>query len=261
MEMVFRWFGEEVNQIPLKYIKQIPGVSGVVWALHDIPTGEEWPLEKIEEVKNSADTYGLNIDVVESLNIHEDIKLGLPTRDEYITNYIKTMEKLSTIGVKVICYNFIPVFDWIRTDLFKEHEDGSTAMFFEMEKIENVDPMELVKSISYDSTYSMPGWEPERLQSLSDLFFQYKDVTTDMLWENLKYFLEAVIPVAEELGIKLAIHPDDPPFSVFNLPRIVTDKTNLGKILSLVDSPNNGLTFCSGSLGVNPENDLVDIVR
>lgn len=260
MEMVFRWFGEEENQIPLRYIKQIPGVGGVVWALHDIPTGEEWPRERIEEVKNYADFYGLNIDVVESLNIHEDIKLGLPTRDDYIEKYIKTMEKLSDAGVKVICYNFMPVFDWIRTDLTKEHEDKSTAMFFDKEKIADVDPMELVKSISYDSAYSMPGWEPERLQYLSDLFLQYEEVTTDMLWENLKYFLEAVIPAAEKLGIKMAIHPDDPPYSVFNLPRIVTDKSNLEKVLNLIDSPNNGLTFCSGSLGVNPGNDLVDIV-
>lgn len=261
MEMVFRWFGEEENQVPLKHIKQIPGVSGVVWALHDIPTGEAWPLDRIEEVKRNADSYGLNIDVVESLNIHEDIKLGLPSRDEYIRKYIKTMERLSMIGVKVICYNFMPVFDWIRTDLFKAHEDGSTAMFYDRKKIENVDPMELVKSISYDSTYSMPGWEPERLQYLSDLFLQYKNVTTDMLWDNLEYFLEAVIPAAERLDIKLAIHPDDPPYSVFNLPRIVTGKDSLDRILNLVDSPNNGLTFCSGSLGVNPDNDLVDIVK
>lgn len=261
MEMVFRWFGEEENQIPLPYIRQIPGVGGVVWALHDIPTGEEWPLERIEEVKAQAEHHGLNIEVVESLNIHEDIKLGLPSRDEYIKRYIRTMRRLGSAGVKVICYNFMPVFDWIRTDLNKAHADGSTAMFYDREKIMDVDPMELVKSISHDSGYAMPGWEPERLRYLAELFQQYKGVTTEMLWDNLKYFLEAVIPVAEELGINMAIHPDDPPYSVFNLPRIVTNKDSLGKILDLVDSPNNGLTFCSGSLGVNPDNDLVGMVK
>lgn len=262
MEMVFRWFGKGNDKVPLSYIKQIPGVSGIVWALHDIPTGEEWPIYRIMKVKKQADKYNLNIDVVESVNIHEDIKLGLPTRDTYIAKYIKTMERLATIGVKVICYNFMPVFDWVRTDLFKKHDDDSTSLFFENEKIADTDSMkQLVKMISHDSSYTMPGWEPERLQYLTELFEQYKDVTPEDLWDHLQYFLERVIPVAERLNIKMAIHPDDPPFSVFGLPRIITTKTNLQRFLNLVDSPNNGLTFCSGSLGVNPDNDLVDIVN
>ncbi|SET16066.1 mannonate dehydratase [Salinibacillus kushneri] len=261
MEMVFRWFGEGNDQVPLKYIKQIPGVNGIVWALHDIPTGEEWPLERIVEVRNQAEQYGLNIDVVESLNVHEDIKLGLPTRDEYIDKYIKTMERLAKVGVKVICYNFMPVFDWVRTNLFKEHEDESTSLFFEKAKIADTDPMELVKMISHNSAYTMPGWEPERLQYLTKLFEQYENVTEESLWENLKYFLEKIIPVCEKLDIKMAIHPDDPPFSVFGLPRIITNKTSLERLINLVDSPYNGITFCSGSLGVNPNNNLVDILQ
>lgn len=261
MEMVFRWFGEGNDQVPLKHIKQIPGVSGIVWALHDIPTGEEWPLDRMLEVKQQADKLNLNIDVVESVNIHEDIKLGLPTRDVYIDKYIKTMERLASIGVKVICYNFMPVFDWVRTDLFKGHQDGSTSLFLEKDKIVDTDPMEIVKMISHDSNYTMPGWEPERLQDLTDLFEEYKNITSEDLWNHLQYFLERVIPVAEKLDIKLAIHPDDPPFPVFGLPRIITNKTNLQRFLNLVDSPYNGLTFCSGSLGAHSDNDLVDIVR
>src|SRR5699024_6720326 len=140
--------------------------------------------------------------------------------------------------------------------LFKELEDGSTALFFEKDKITNIDPMELVKTISYDSTFTMPGWEPERLQYLSKLFEQYKEVTEEDLWDNLQYFLERIIPVAEEYDIKMAIHSDDPPFSVFGLPRIITNKENIRRVLDLVDNPYNGLTLCSGSLGANPDNNV-----
>lgn len=261
MRMTMRWFGEGNDRIPLEHIKQIPGVEGVVWSLHDIPAGDEWPMNRISEVKEQADRHGLNIDVVESVNVHEDIKLGLPTRDKYIENYIKTIEKLAKVGVKVICYNFMPVFDWTRTDLFKEMEDGSTALFFENDKLENIDPMDLVNTISENSAYTMPGWEPERLAHLADLFEKYKNVTEEDLWDNLQYFLEKVIPVARENGIKMGIHPDDPPFSVFGLPRIITNKQNLERFLKLVDDPYNGLTLCSGSLGANPENDVADMVR
>ncbi|MFD2922211.1 mannonate dehydratase [Halobacillus naozhouensis] len=261
MKMTMRWFGEENDQVSLQDIKQIPGVEGVVWSLYDVPVGEEWPLEKIKKVQEQAGSYGLNIDVVESVNVHEDIKLGLPKRDYYIDNYIKTIEKLAQVGVKVICYNFMPVFDWTRTNLFEEMEDGSTALFFKNEKLQDIDPMELVNTISKNSAYTMPGWEPERLKHLADLFEQYKDVTEEDLWENLRYFLEKVIPVAKQHDIKMGIHPDDPPWSVFGLPRIITSKEKLERFLNLVDDPYNGLTLCSGSLGANPDNDVADMVR
>jgi mannonate dehydratase len=261
MRMVFRWFGEGNDSVSLKHICQIPGVEGIVWALHDVPAGEEWPMDKILEVKQQAEAHGLNIDVVESVNVHEDIKLGLPTRDLYIENYKKTIEKLAQVGVKVICYNFMPVFDWLRTDLYKEMEDGSTALFYESSKIENIDPMELVKKISENSDLTMPGWEPERLAHLSQLFEAYKDVTTEDLWANLKYFLEEIIPVAEKHDIKMGIHPDDPPYPIFNLPRIIINKENIKRFLSLVDNTYNGLTLCSGSLGANPANHVGDMVR
>ncbi|MBD8070121.1 mannonate dehydratase [Bacillus sp. PS06] len=261
MRMTFRWYGEGNDSITLQQIRQIPGVEGIVWALHDVPVGEEWPLERIEEIKNQAEEYGLNIDVVESVNVHEDIKLGLPTRDRYIENYKRTIEKLATVGVKVICYNFMPVFDWTRTDLFKAMEDGSTALFFEKAKVADMDPMELVENISKNSTYTMPGWEPERLSRLKELFEAYKHVSEEDLFNHLAYFLEEVIPVAEENGIRMGIHPDDPPWPIFGLPRIVTNRENIRRVLSLVDSPSNGVTLCSGSLGSNPENNVADMVR
>ncbi|MCG5102483.1 mannonate dehydratase [Oceanobacillus alkalisoli] len=261
MKMVFRWFGEGNDFIPLEHIKQIPGVEGIVWALHDIPAGEVWPMEKINEVKQQAERLGFNIDVVESVNIHEDIKLGLPTRETYIDNYIKTIENLAQAGIKVICYNFMPVFDWVRTDLFKELEDGSTALFYENSKIANIEPTDLVNTISRNYDFTMPGWEPERLDYLSDLFDQYKDVTEEDLWDNLHYFLNRIIPVAEKNGIKMAIHPDDPPFSVFGLPRIITNKQNIRRLLNLIDSPYNGLTLCSGSLGASEDNNIVEMIQ
>lgn len=261
MKMTFRWYGEGNDSISLQQIKQIPGVEGIVWALHDVPAGEEWPLDKIEEIKNQAEQFGLNIDVVESVNVHEDIKLGLPSRDQYIENYKRTIEKLAAAGVKVICYNFMPVFDWTRTELFKEMEDGSTALFFEKAKVEDMNPFELVDKISSNSAFTMPGWEPERLSKLKELFEAYKQVTEEDLFNHLEYFLKEIIPVAEENNIKMGIHPDDPPFSIFGLPRIITNKQNIKRVLSLVDSPSNGVTLCSGSLGANPDNNVADMVR
>lgn len=259
--MTFRWYGEGNDSITLKQIKQIPGVEGIVWALHDVPAGEEWPMDKINEVKKQADDYGLNIDVVESVNVHEDIKLGLPTRDKYIENYKRTIEKLASVGVKVICYNFMPVFDWTRTELFKEMEDGSTALFYEKAKVVGMDPNELVENISKNSTFTMPGWEPERLSRLKELFEAYKGVTQEDLFEHLSYFLKEVVPVAEENGIRMGIHPDDPPWPIFGLPRIVCNKGNIKRILDVVDSKSNGVTLCSGSLGANPSNNIAEMVR
>lgn len=261
MKMTFRWYGEGNDTITLEQIKQIPGVEGIVWALHDMQAGEEWPMEKILEVKELADKHGFNIDVVESVNIHEDIKLGLPTRDKYIENYKRTIEKLAKVGVKVICYNFMPVFDWLRTDLHKELEDGSNALFYEKSRIHDIDPMELVNKIASNPKLTMPGWEPERLKNLSELFEAYRNVTEEDLWNNLKYFLEQIIPVAEINDIKMAIHPDDPPWSIFGLPRIVTSRDNIARLLKLVDNPYNALTLCSGSLGSNPNNNIAAIVR
>lgn len=261
MRMTFRWYGEGNDSVTLQQIKQIPGVEGIVWALHDVPAGEEWPMDKIMQYKRLSDESGLHLEVVESVNVHEDIKLGLPTRDKYIENYKRTIAKLATVGVKTICYNFMPVFDWMRTELFKEMEDGATALFFEKAKIDNMDPRELVRSIAENPDYSMPGWEPERLRNLGPLIEAYQNVTEEDLFRNLEYFLKAIIPVAAEHDIKMAIHPDDPPWSVFGLPRIMTSQDNIRRILNLVDSPYNGVTLCSGSLGSNPANDIPAMIR
>jgi len=261
MRMVFRWFGEGNDQVALWQIKQIPGVEGIVWALHDVPVGEEWPMEKIEAVKRQAEEHDFHIDVVESVNVHEDIKLGLPTRDKYIENYKRTIEKLGEVGVKVICYNFMPVFDWIRTDLYRELEDGSTALFYEKSLLQNIDPEVLVRTIADNPKFTIPGWEPERLITLSNLFEAYQGVTEEQLWSNLQYFLEEIVPVAARCGIQMAIHPDDPPWSVFGLPRIMTGQDNIRRLLKLVDHPANGVTLCSGSLGANPANDIPAMIR
>jgi len=261
MRMVFRWYGEGNDTVTLSQIRQIPGVEGIVWALHDIPAGEEWPMDRILEIKEQAERHGFHIEVVESVNVHEDIKLGLPTRDRYIDNYKRTIEKLGQVGVKTICYNFMPVFDWVRTDLHKELEDGSTALFYEKALVDSMDPAELVRKINENPEFTMPGWEPERLRHMSQVFELYKNVTEEDLWNHLAYFLEQIIPVAESNGIRMAIHPDDPPWPIFGLPRIMTNRDNIRRLLQLVDSPYNGVTLCSGSLSANPDNDVAAMVR
>ncbi len=260
MRMVFRWFGTGNDTVALKHVKQIPGVEGIVWALHHIPPGEVWPKDEIREVKRQADAHGLHIEVVESVNVHEDIKLGRPTRDQYIANYKQTIEHLAEVGVKVVCYNFMPVFDWVRTDLYKELEDGSTALFYERSKILQIEPSELIGKINENPDITMPGWEPEKLAQLSELFEAYQDMTEETLRDNLRHFLQEIIPVAEKCGIKMAIHPDDPPWSIFGLPRIAGTQANLRRILQLVDSPSNALTLCTGSLSARPDEDIVSMI-
>jgi len=261
MKMVFRWFGTGNDTVSLKQIKQIPGVEGIVWALHHIPAGEVWPIDEIMKVKREADEYGLHLEVVESVNIHDDIKLGLPSRDRYIEHYKQTIKNLAQVGAKTICYNFMPVFDWVRTDLHRALPDGSTAMFYEKQKVMEIDPQELIGKINENPDFTMPGWEPERLARLTELFDAYRDITEDQLRENLRYFLQAIVPTAEQHGIKMAIHPDDPPYSIFGLPRIVNTADDIRSILQMVDSPSNGITLCTGSLSANPEADVIGMIR
>ncbi|TPE70720.1 mannonate dehydratase [Halalkalibacterium halodurans] len=261
MRMVFRWFGAGNDSVSLAHIRQIPGVEGIVWALHDIPPGEVWPLSRIMEVKEQAEQHQFHIDVVESVNVHEDIKLGLPTRDRYIEAYKQTIKHLAKAGVKVICYNFMPVFDWVRTDLYKKLEDGSTALFYEKKVVDEMNPKGLVETIASNKTFTMPGWEPERLASLKTLFEAYEHVSTEDLWDHLHYFLQEVIPVAEACDIKMAIHPDDPPWPIFGLPRIVTNHDNIRRLLKLVDHPANGITLCSGALGADLNNQVPEMIR
>ena len=263
MQMTWRWYGEGNDQIKLSDIKQIPGVEGIVWALHDKMPGEVWQPDEIAAVKKQLDEYGFNMDVVESVNVHDDIKIGLPTRDQYIENYKQTIRNLAPFGVKVICYNFMPVFDWTRTDLFHPVGDGSTALYYEAAKIKQ-DPREMADYVmSFTEKYHMtfPGWERSRMAKLDELFEKYRPVTKEKLWDNFKYFLEAIMPTCHECDIKMAVHMDDPPWDIFGLPRLLTSGAAIDKFLKMVDDPYNCLTLCSGSLNADPDNNVADIVR
>ena len=261
MQMGFRWYGEGNDMISLSDIRQIPGVTSIVWALHDKQPGEVWEKEEIRKVQKQLEPYGFNMDVVESVNVHDDIKIGLPTRDKYIANYIQTIRNLAEFGVKVICYNFMPVFDWTRTDLYHPVGDGSTAMFYETSKIHE-DPKEMADYILKNANgLTFPGWEPERMAKLDELFEKYRLVTKEKLWENLKYFLEAIMPVCDKYDINMAIHPDDPGWSVFGLPRIISSQEKLKRMMDMVPNKHNGVTFCMGSYGTNLNNDLIATIH
>jgi len=235
---------------------------GIVGALFDVPVGEVWPMEKILALKTEVESVGLHLETIESVNVHEDIKLGRPSRDHYIENYVQTLRNLSSAGISVVCYNFMPVFDWTRSDLSKVLPDGSTTMSYDAAIINSLTPEKMAEQFAQGSKgFKLTGWEPERLKGLQILIEKYKSVDEEVLFANLEYFLKAIIPTAEVLGIKMAIHPDDPPWSVFGLPRITTSRQNLERIIRLVDSPSNGLTLCSGSLGADAQNDMPEIIR
>ncbi|WP_091496488.1 mannonate dehydratase [Amphibacillus marinus] len=253
MKMVFRWFGHD-DPVPLKYINQIPGMYGIVSALYDIPVGDVWPLDKITKLKQTIEEAGLHLEIIESVPVHEDIKLGHPTRDQYISNYQDTIRNLAKAGIKVICYNFMPVFDWTRTQLDKQLPDGSSTLVFYNEQLEK---------LSQDkNNLALPGWDTSyQKQELQALLEAYQDKTDEDLWASLSYFLKAIIPVAEECDIKMAIHPDDPPWSLFDLPRIIKNEQSLDRLISIVDSDSNGLTLCSGSLGCDANNDVIKLVK
>ena len=191
MQMTFRWFGETKDTVSLEQIRQIPGVVGVVPALHSLPCGEAWPLEMILEMKKEIENAGLTMECIESVNVHEDIKLGLPSREKYIENYIESIRNLSKAGVKVICYNFMPVFDWTRTDLAMNMGNGATCLCYNGEQIEGKSPEDMFREIDENSNgYAMPGWETERMGEIKELFEKYKNITAEDLWTNLEYFLK-----------------------------------------------------------------------
>jgi len=251
MKMTFRWYGEK-DSIPLNYIKQIPNMSGVVTAVYDTPVGEVWEEEKIKRLKDMSNKNGLDMDVIESVPVHEDIKLGKPSRDRYIENYKQTLINLGKHGVKCVCYNFMPVFDWLRTDLKSVNEDGSNSLSYNHEELIKLDPKNL----------SLPGWdESYSKEELNELLEQYKIITHNKLFENLVYFLEQIITVCEETKINMAIHPDDPPWDMFGLPRIITNDKSYEKLFNAVPSKCNGLTMCSGSLGAGRFNNLKQIIE
>ncbi|MCL1877414.1 MAG: mannonate dehydratase [Defluviitaleaceae bacterium] len=262
MKMTFRWFGENQDPIGLREIKQIPGMTGVVTSLLDIPAGEAWPEERIAAMVAAVHAAGLEVEVIESVNIHEDIKLGAPGRDEKIENYIVTMDRLARHGIKCICYNMMPVLDWARSHLYYDLPDGSNTMRYEAAFIANLSTEELAARYAEESdTYEMPGWEPERMKKINHYLQAYRGMKEETFYANMKYFLDAIIPHAEKLDIKMAVHPDDPPQPIFGLPKLIISRDNIRKYLDLHPSRHNGLTLCTGSLGAKKGADIPAMVR
>lgn len=253
MRMTFRWFGPG-DPVRLEHVRQVPGIEGIVSSLHDLPIGQAWTRGAVEALAERIDAAGLRLDVVESIPVHEDVKLGRPGRDRWIDAWCASVEAVGAAGVPVVCYNFMPVFDWTRTELEMPLPDGSTALAYDDGALRRIDLSR--------GTSDLPGWAAAYdADSLGALLAAYGEVDDGRMWENLAYFLERVVPVARAAGVRLAIHPDDPPWPIFGLPRIITDGPALERVCALVDSPANGVTFCTGSLGADPRNDLPAMIR
>ena len=295
MEKTWRWFGKN-DKITLPMLRQI-GVEGIVTALHEIPNGEVWPLEAILNQKTYIETYGLRWSVVESLPVSEAIKYGGAERDNLVENYKKSLINLGKAGVKTVCYNFMPVIDWIRTDLEHLWEDGTSSLYFdkirfayfdclilqraeaekdytvnelkqmyELDKvITDAEKEELVDTIIIKTQGFVNGniknGDKNPVDTFHHLLAPYKGIGRDALRENLRYFLQAIMPVCDEYGINMCIHPDDPPFPVLGLPRIVTCEEDIAWILHAVNNPHNGLTFCAGSLSAGLHNNVPALAR
>ena len=262
MQMTLRWYGSKYDTVTLKQIRQIPGVTGVISTLYGTAPGEVWEMDDILALKTEIEAAGLQLAGIESVNIHDAIKIGSPDREQYIENYITTLERLGQAGIHMVCYNFMPVFDWTRTELARMRPDGSTVLAYNQAAVDAIDPAKMFESIAGDMNGTvMPGWEPERMAHVKELFEMYKDVDDEKLFANLKYFLERIMPTCDKYNINMAIHPDDPAWSVFGLPRIIINKQNILRMMKMVDNPHNGVTFCTGSYGTNLNNNLVEMIH
>ena len=293
MEKTWRWFGKK-DKISLKMLRQI-GVEGIVTALHDVSNGEIWTLEAINDLKNYIESQGLRWSVVESLPVSESIKYAGKDRDDLIDKYIVSLENLGKAGVTTVCYNFMPVLDWARTDLFHEWEDGSSSLYFDkvkfayfeiyileregaekdyspeiLSKVEELkktvtedDRRELIDSVIVKTQGFVNGnikeGDLDPVGIFKKLLALYDGIDKDALRQNMKYFLERIMPVCEEWNIQMCVHPDDPPFQLLGLPRIVTCEEDIDWFLNAVDNPHNGLTFCAGSLSAGLQNDVPKI--
>jgi len=295
MEKTWRWFGKK-DPITLDMLRQI-GVEGIVTSLYDVPNNEVWQTEDILDLKKFIEAAGLRWSVVESVPVSESIKYGGKDRDLLIENYKQTLKNLGKAGITTVCYNFMPVIDWVRTDLHKTLPDGTQTLYFDkirfayfdckilkrkeaekdysqeemqqVNELENViteaEKAELIDTIIVKTqgfiNRSMVHGNEDPVEAFKNLLRLYEDVDKGKLRENLKYFLQQVIPVAEKYGMRLCIHPDDPPFPVFGLPRIVSNEDDIRWILDAVESPANGFTFCAGSLSAGIQNDVVDLAK
>jgi len=287
LEQTFRWFGPS-DPVTLQAIKQT-GATGIVTALHHIPCGDVWSLEEIEKRKAVIDAAGFRWAVVESVNIHESIKIGSAGRDTYIANYVETLKNLAQAGINLVCYNFMPVLDWTRTHLDYRLPNNASALRYDAPALAAFDlyilqrhgafheftPEQQVVAKNYLDNLSiqekeiltntvlagLPGTdEVFTIDEFKTYLEKYKAVGELKLKENLSYFLNAIIPYAEKIGIKMCIHPDDPPFPILGLPRVAKNEKDLNDIVNMYPSPANGLTLCTGSLGANSENDIPGII-
>lgn len=290
MEKTWRWFGKKDN-ITLDMLVQI-GVEGVVTALHDVPNGEIWTPAAIKDLKDYIESFGLRWSVVESLPVSESIKFGGHDRDQLLENYKISLKNLGDAGITTVCYNFMPVIDWIRTDLFKKHPDGTMSLYFdkvrfayfdckilkrsgaesdytdaELKAVDALDKVitdsekdDLIQNIIVKTQGFVNGnikeGDLQPVEIFKTLLKKYDGIDKNQLRANMKYFLQSVIPTAEAAGVNLCVHPDDPPFAVLGLPRIVTGEADIDWFLNAVDSPNNGLTFCAGSLSAGMHNNV-----
>ena len=262
MEMTLRWYGTGYDSVTLKQIRQIPGVSGVITTLYDTLPGEIWTPERIAAMKQEVEASGLRVSGIESVNVHDAVKAGTAERDEMIDHYIQTLKNLGEADIHMVCYNFMPVFDWTRTELARQRADGSTVLAYTQKAVDALNPEKMFASIGADTNgFILPGWEPERMARIQELFELYRSIDEEQLFENLRIFLEAIMPVCDRYNINMAIHPDDPAWSVFGLPRIIINEANIQRMMNMVDNPHNGVTFCSGSYGTNLENDLPHMIR
>lgn len=295
MEKTWRWFGKK-DKITLPMLRQI-GVEGIVTALHDVPNGDIWTVEAINDLKSYIESYGLRWSVVESLPVCEAIKYAGPEREQLIENYKVSLANLGKCGIKTVCYNFMPVIDWIRTDLQHPWPDGTSSLYYdhirfayfdirileregaekdyteeELQKVTKLDKVitEAEKDALIDTIIvktqgfvngNIKEGDKNPVSIFKRLLALYKDIGRDALRENMRYFLSAIMPVCEEYGVNMCVHPDDPPFQVLGLPRIVTNENDIEWFLNAVDNPHNGLTFCAGSLSAGEHNDTRELAK
>lgn len=295
MEKTWRWFGKK-DKITLSMLRQI-GVEGIVTALHDVPNGEIWTVEAINDLKQYIESYGMRWSVVESLPVCEAIKYAGPERDQLIENYKVSLANLGKCGAKTVCYNFMPVIDWVRTDLQHPWPDGSSSLYYdrvrfayfdirilqregaekdyteeELRKVAELDKViteaekdELVDAIIVKTQGFVNGnireGDKNPVAIFKRLLSLYDGIDRDALRENMRYFLSVIMPVCEEYGVNMCVHPDDPPFQILGLPRIVTNEEDIDWFLRAVDNPHNGLTFCAGSLSAGEHNDTRELAK